>query len=221
MVPLLDVINTPTAVTLDRGVYDVSFFAYNSGSLLSQASLAVHSNILLGVTFDVENIIGEETPRMNVPGVNARFKFTDGTPEFPILLAIGYSSFYSSRYSRTDETDNPFNRQLYGPYFVITKPVFIAGSEQHVHFGLRSPVQPVYLPEDTALFMSFDYPLGNFVPMIEIEHVVFDYRRMDEILYNAGFRFLFAENLAIEFNVISGLGLTSNRMVVIQFMDKF
>lgn len=220
-VPLTDAIDTPTAVTLDRGAYDFSFFAYDGGSLLTHGMIGVHPNILLGVTFDVEHVIGEEDPHANIPGVNARIKFTDGTAHFPILIAAGYSSFYSGNLGKIDNQDNPYDRLIYGPYFVVTKPIFLLGSEQHFHFGIRQPVQPAYLPEDTSFFISFDFPLGTTIPIFEIERVYFDNNRLDDTLFNAGLRFDFVERLAIELNFISGLNIPTNRMLVIEYMDSF
>ncbi len=223
VVPTLDMVDTPTAVTLPRGAYVVSFWAYNNGGLLTKAQLGLHDNIYLGASFDVENVIGENEMRMNIPGVIARVKFTDGWKRFPILVAMGYDSFYAGMTGKVQEavSGNPFNRMIYGPYFAVTKPIYLLGEEQHIHFGVRTPVQPDYVPRDTSFYISIDFPIGMFVPIFEIERVYFDYRRLQEILYNFGFRFNFIENLAIEVDLLTGAGMRANRMVVLEYMNRF
>ncbi|RME88478.1 MAG: hypothetical protein D6767_10080 [Candidatus Hydrogenedentota bacterium] len=220
IVPNLDMVDTPTAVTLPRATYDVSFWAYNDGGILSKAAIGLHDNIYLGVSFDVEKAIGNKPARMNIPGVVAKVKFTDGWQQFPILIAMGYDSFYTGSEGK-QQSDNPFDRVIYGPYAVITKPLFMLGLEQHFHVGVRVPMQPVYEPRNTAMFFAFDFPIGIFVPMVEVERIFFDASRLDKTLVNIGFRFNLFENLALELNFMLAKNATANRMLVIEYMSAF
>ncbi|MCB1145685.1 MAG: hypothetical protein KDK38_02690 [Leptospiraceae bacterium] len=222
IVPNFDMVDTPTAVTLPKGAFNVGFWAYDSGGVMTRAFLGLHDNLYIGVLFDTENVIGDQTARMNIPGVIARVKFTDGWGNFPLLIAMGYDTFYNGRYGKTQEEGvNPFGRNIAGPYLVFTKPVFIGGAEQHFHFGIRSPLQPNYRPEDTAIFFSFDFPLGPFVPMFEIERVYFDGSRLDQTLFNFGFKLSIVDNLSIELGIISGARLRTNRIISFEYMNRF
>lgn len=219
--PLLDNVHTATAITLNRGDYVTSFWAYHNGGLLTKAQLGVHDNIYLGVSFDVENVIGRDEVRFNIPGVIAKVKFTDGPASFPILLAIGYDSFSTGSMGKLPNGQNPWNRVLYGPYFALTKPIYLFGEEQYFHAGVRMPVQPYYLPEDSSAYFAFTFPVGYFTPIFEIERIFFNHRRMDEISYNLGFRLTFIPNLALEVDILSQYRQRASRMVVLEYQSRF
>ncbi len=128
-------IDTPTAFTLPRGSYQFSILAYDEGGVEFKTIIGLHDNIFLGVSFDMEHAIGKDKPDPNVPGVIARVKLTDGWQRFPISLAFGYDSFYLGSVGKVEDSgnneeydvdkDNNLNRMIYGPYFVITKPVYL------------------------------------------------------------------------------------------------
>lgn len=222
IVPNFDMVETPTAVTLPKGAFNMGFWAYENGGVMTRAFLGLHDKLFIGVIFDTQALIGNDIARMNIPGVIARIKFTDGWGNFPLLIAMGYDTFYNAGHGKDKSEDvNPYGRNIAGPYFVVTKPIFIGGAEQHFHFGVRSPLQPYYRPENTAFFISFDVPLGPFVPILEIERVFFDADRLDQTLFNLGFRLSIIDNLALEIGIISGYRLKSNRIFSIEYMDRF
>jgi hypothetical protein len=218
--PLVDAVNTHTAVTLKRGEFNVAGTLYDGGGIMNRNILGVHDNIYLGVAFDAENAIGEQNAKFNIPGVLAKAKFTDGWADFPILLAVGYDAFYAGSRGKV-QTDNPYNRMIFGPYFTITKPIYLFGEEQHVHAGIRMPIQPVYTPEDTEMYFGLDFPMGQFVPIFEIQRILFDSSRLRETLFNLGLRFHVFEHLAIEVDLIMGVGQRTNRMIVLEYLDRF
>ncbi|HRP70364.1 MAG TPA: hypothetical protein PLY93_12595 [Turneriella sp.] len=220
VVPMLDMVNTPTAQTLKRGEFNVALTAYEGGGIFNRNMIGIHDNIYLGAAFDVENAIGYNTAKMNIPGVIAKAKLTDGWADFPILLAVGYDAFYASRYGKVN-TGNPYNRMIFGPYFSITKPIYLLGDEQHIHFGTRMPVYPNYTPEDTELYIGIDFPMGMFIPIFEIQRILFDANRFKEILFNLGFRFQFFDHLAFEIDFMMGIDQRTNRMLVFEYMDRF
>lgn len=218
--PPVDAVNTHTAVTLKRGEFNVAGTLYDGGGIMNRNILGVHDNIYLGVAFDAENAIGENSAKFNIPGVLAKAKLTDGWADFPILLAIGYDAFYAGSRGKV-QTDNPYNRMIFGPYFTITKPIYLFGEEQHLHAGIRMPIQPVYTPEDTELYFGIDFPIDQFVPIFEIQRIVFDSNRLKETLFNLGLRFHIFEQLALEIDIIMGLGQKTNRMIVLEYLDRF
>ncbi len=128
----------------------------------TRPSLGLLDKFFLGASFDIQNFIGKDTPEPNVPGVIAKIKFTDGWESFPISFAVGYDSFYIGEQGKRENDENKLNRMIYGPYFVITKPIYLLDDEQHIHGGMRMPTQPDYVPEDTAYFIGVDIPLGEF-----------------------------------------------------------
>ncbi len=221
IVPNLDLIDSITAVTIPRASYDIGLTAHDNGSLQIKAILGLHDNIYIGASFNMENLIGGGIITPNIPGVIAKFKITDGWKNFPLLIAIGYDSFYIGQNGKTSSSSNPFDRIIYGPYIAVSRPIFLFGLEQHIHLGLRMPVQPNYTPEDTAFYLGFDFPIGIFIPMFEINRIYFSNNRLNEILFNAGIKLNLAEYFSFEFNFLISLQKNTSRMLVLEYINFF
>lgn len=216
------VIDTPTAYTLDKGMYQFSFLGYDNGGVELKAFIGLHKNIYLGASFDIQSAIGKDDPEPHAPGVIAKVKFTDGWERFPISLAVGYDSFYIGQEGRTYNNDNELNRMIYGPFFVVTKPIYLLDEEQHVHFGVRVPVQPYYVPEDTSYFASFDIPIGESVMFkAEGERVYYDMSRPREWMLNVGLRYTYLYRISVEFAILMQKNDRGNRILKIEYNDEF
>ena len=216
------VIDTPTAYTLERGMYQVSFLAYDNGGVELKAVMGLHDNFYLGASFDVQNALGKEEPEAHAPGVITKIKFTDGWERFPVSIAIGYDSFYIGQEGKTYNSTNKLNRMIYGPYFVVTKPVYLLDEEQHLHFGVRVPLQPYYVPEDASYFVSFDIPLGNSVIFkAEGDRIYCDFSRPKEWMLNLGLKYSYLNHLGVEFDLLMQKKSRSNRVLRIEYIDEF
>jgi hypothetical protein len=227
------IIDMPTAYTIGRGTYQVSMLGYDNGGIEMKAFIGLHDNLFLGVSFDVQKAIGKDETEPNVPGVIAKLKITDGWEMFPISIALGYDSFFIGeqgtvrRQEAREEdpgyySDNELNRMIYGPYFVVTKPIYLFDDEQHISFGMRVPTQPNYVPEDTSYFMSLDIPLGGyFVFKMEGERVYYDFSRPDEWLGNLGLRYTYMDNLGIELGLLFQHDEPVNRVVRVDYRSTF
>jgi len=216
------VIDTPSAYTIARGTYLVSFLGYDNGGVELKSLIGLHDNLFLGVSVDMQNAIGKDEVQPNVPGVIAKLKFTDGWERFPISLAIGYDSFYIGQEGKTYNSSNELNRMIYGPYAVITKPIYLFNDEQHFHVGIRVPTQPDYVPEDTSYFVSLDIPLGEyFVFKAESERIYYNFGRTGDWLYNIGMRYSYMYQLGIEFDVLLQNDERANRIIRIEYSNEF
>lgn len=216
------VIDTPTAYTIARGTCQLSFLGYDNGGVELKAFIGLHNNFFLGASLDIQAAIGKDDPNPNVPGVVGKIKFTDGWEMFPISFALGYDSFYIGEEGRTYNSTNELNRMIYGPYFVITKPIYLFNDEQHIHFGIRIPTQPEYVPEDTSYFLALDIPLGEiFIFKAEMERVYYNFERVKEWLYNIGMRYSYMQRLGIEFDVLFQKDENPNRIIRIEYINEF
>jgi hypothetical protein len=216
------VIDTPTAYTIARGTYQLSFLGYDNGGVELKAFIGLHNNFFLGASLDIQSAIGKDDPDPNVPGVVGKIKFTDGWEMFPISFAIGYDSFYIGEEGKTYNSKNELNQMIYGPYFVITKPIYLFNDEQHIHFGMRIPTQPEYVPQDTSYFLALDIPLGEiFIFKAEMERVYYNFDRADEWLYNVGMRYSYMQRLGIEFDVLFQKDENPNRIIRIEYINEF
>jgi hypothetical protein len=216
------VIDTPTAYTLEKGNYQLSLLAYDNGGMELKAFIGLFDFSYLGISFDMQNAIGKDPVKPNIPGVVAKIKFTDGWEQFPISVAIGYDSFYIGEQGKAHNDENSLDRMIYGPYFVITKPVYVFNDEQHIHFGMRMPAQPLFVPEDTAYFLGLDVPLGEtFIFKFETERVYYNFRNPSEWLFNLGIGYTYQERLGVEFGFLMQPGERVNRIIRIEYNDSF
>jgi hypothetical protein len=215
-------IDTPTAYTLDRGMYQVKFLGYDNGGVELKALIGLHDILFLGASFDMQSLIGKDDSEPNVPGVIARLKITDGWPELPLSIAVGYDSFYIGSVGKTENSYNRLNRMIYGPYLVFTNPIYLFGGEQFVSYGIRVPTQPDYVPEDTSYFLCFDIPLGeSFRFKMETERVYYNFKRNEDWLTNFGLRYTYLGQLGVEFDVMLQKNEKPNRIIRIIYSGEF
>jgi len=216
------VIDTPTAFTISKGTYKVSFLEYDNGGMELKTFLGLHDVIYLGVSLDVQSAIGRDDPRFNAPGVIGKLKFNDGSESFPIVLAAGYDSFYVGYDGVEENPDNELNRVIYGPYFVLTGSIYLLDSEQYISAGMRTPAQPYYKPENTSYFASLDIPLGEFFRLqFEMERVYWNFRDPDDWLYNAGIKYNYFDHIGFGIAVIMQDDQRPNRILKVEYHGEF
>jgi len=220
------IVDTPTAFTIARGTYKISLLEYDNGGMEFKTYLGLHDILFLGVSFDVQNAIGRDKPGVNIPGVIARLKLTDGWPSFPIAIGLGYDSFYTGSEGRepdmTESEEDDLNRVIYGPYLVFTGSIYLFDSEQFLSVGLRTPTQPDYKPDNTSYFTSLDIPLGDFFRFqFEMERVFWNFRQRVDWLYNIGLKYNYFDKIGFEAAVILEKGERPNRIIRIEYHGEF
>jgi hypothetical protein len=216
------VISTPTAFTIAKGTYKISFLEYDNGGMEFKTFLGLHNIFYLGVSLDVQSAIGRDDAQFNIPGVVGKVKFTDGWDVLPIALAAGYDSFYTGYDGVVENDQNELNRVIYGPYFVLTGSIYLFDSEQYVSAGVRLPAQPYYKPDDTSYFASLDIPLGEFFRfMFEMERGYWDFRDNTLWLYNVALKYNYYDHIGFTFAVIMQEDQRPNRVVRIEYHGEF
>lgn len=215
-------IDTPTAYTIQRGMYQVNFFGYDKGGVELKTIIGLHDSLFLGISLDMQNVIGKDESKPNIPGVIARLQLTEGWPALPLGIAVGYDSFYLGNAGKTENSYNELNRMIYGPYLAFTSPIYLFDSIQYISYGIRVPTQPDYVPEDTSYFLCFDIPLSeSFRFKTEGERVYYNFDRNEEWLLNFGLRYTYLEKLGIEFDVLLQDNERPNRVIRIIYNDEF
>ncbi|HRX16600.1 MAG TPA: hypothetical protein P5123_09810, partial [Spirochaetota bacterium] len=115
-----------------------------------------------------------------------------------------------------------YNQMIYGPYLVVTKPIYILDEEQHISFGVRTPVQPEYVPNDTSYFVSLDIPLGGYFALKgEVERLYWNFSRLDQVLFNCGLRYNIFAKVGLELDIIVEKEHGVNRVVRVEYTDEF
>ena len=215
-------IDTPTAFTIGRGSYGVSMMAYDRGGFEFSTIVGLIDMFYFGVSLDFQNVIGQEKPQLNVPGVVAKLKIMDSIFGIPFFMAIGYDSFYIAGDGLRENTPNTVDRVIFGPYLVITQPIYLLRGEQYVSYGFRLPAQPLYVPDESSYFIALDFPITEgFFLKAEIERIFWNFRDPDHWLYNFGARCVFAGKLAIEFDFLWRPRENLNRVLRIEYRGHF
>jgi hypothetical protein len=215
-------VDTPTAFTIGKGTYLFSLLGYDNGGMEIKGLIGLHENLYLGVSLDLQNALGKDKPQPNIPGVIARIKFTDGWESWPISIAIGYDSFFIGQQGKRDNPHNSLNRMMYGPYLAITKPIYLFDDEQYVSYGVRLPTQPDFVPDDTSYYLALDFPLNElFRVKTEFERVYWSFRDPGEWLMNFGIRYTYMDQLGIEFDILYQFNDGVNRVLRIEYYDRF
>ncbi len=216
------VIDTPTAFTIARGTYKVSLLQYDNGGMEFKTFLGLHDIIYLGASVDVQNAIGKDDAKFNVPGVIGRVKFTDGWDVFPIAIAAGYDSFYIGNEGFEENRDNELNRLIYGPYLVFTGSIYLFDSMQYLSMGIRTPTQPHYKPDKTSYFSSLDIPMGDFFRLqVETERVYWNFQDKEDWLLNLGLKYNYFDKIGFTFAVILQDDEKPNRIFRIEYHGEF
>ncbi len=239
-------VDVPTAYTLIRGAYQFDFLGYDNGGIELKTIIGLHERILLGVSWNVQRLIGNEKPVPEIPGVVAKIKLFNGWDVFPINWSVGYDSFYigkkTSKYDTIDRDKSllfppyyvyhylrkrfsnrePDHAMNYGPYMVFTSPIYIFNFEWHFIYGARMLVQPEVLVDETAYFVGLDLPLGEYIRFkAELVRVYWDFRNPDDWVYNFGLRYTYLDKLSIEFDILYEPGERINRILKIEYRSEF
>ena len=113
VLPLLHLVDQPTAVTLNRSGYHYGFTIYNEGSIQNKAIVGLHDNFYLGVSWDIERLVGTGPISVKIPGVVAKLKLFDQIGKFPLLMAIGYDSLIIGKDGRVPYNVNEYANVIF------------------------------------------------------------------------------------------------------------
>jgi len=130
--PSLDVIDAPTAATLDQGSFYSRSRFYSAGGILQYLSFGVFNGLNIGVSVSLDSLIGRESPiRVRAPEAQIKYRFYDGGRFVP-AMAVGYDG---QGYDYDQITKN-YNENRRGIYWVASQELGIPGLEVHPSVNL-------------------------------------------------------------------------------------
>jgi len=220
-----EIINLPTAGTLNRGEVGVNLRLYPHGGLLSGFSAGVSDPFFVTVYFGGENIIGVGDVNWNPQiAVDLRYRIIDETFELP-ALSIGFTNQGYGAYIKKKERYAIKSR---GFYIVSSKNYNIVGNAGF-HLGANFSLETKDQDTDINFFMGFDKDLiKNIVLLCEYDLALNDNEDQsftnEKGYLNAGIRWGFLGRFFLEFyfkdlleNRIDAQGVT--REVKIEFVE--
>lgn len=190
------ILDTPTAISLEKGEYHIDSFFYEEGSILFKFNIGINTFINLGGTEYVDHLIGREVPKPQIPNVSVRIRFTD-KPVDSYNLAIGFDSLYHGTFS-------PIEEKLYGAYFVFTKGFMLFERPQLFSVGIRQPLLFEVIEPDVFASLYLDF-FEYFNYALEVDGVHFNKQYNYYFILNQEFIFRPVQEIGIGFNLQMGL----------------
>ena len=136
--PPLDLVSIPTSGTLPRGAYTIEALLTKNGGFVPRIMIGLNNNFTLGMSFGIQNFIGEEKAEKNknTPEVHLKYRVFEETESAPaILVGIDTQGFgpyienaeYKTGIDPQGETTfetreiNRYEQKAWGIYAVASK----------------------------------------------------------------------------------------------------
>ena len=221
--PPLNLVTIPTAGTLPRGSFTLETLLINNGGVVPRLSVGFTDNFSFGVSFGVQNLIGENKPSINktTPEVQIKYRVFDESEKMPALVCgldtQGRGIFHGidsiTSINDTTITLNRYDQKAWGMYLVFSKNWNLLGN-LGIHGGIsKSLSENDDGDNDINLFFGFDKELNrSFSLLVEYDAALNDNLeqnnyRFDDITFgkgkgylNAGIRWAMSSNLMLEIN---------------------
>jgi len=201
-VEIQELIDQPTAGTLEKGEYgfDLRFFPY--GGALAGLKAGLFERFMIGISYGARNIIGRGEPDWNeLPGVLVKYRLFEET-DLP-AVAIG---FESQGYGEWIEELDRYETKAKGLFASLSKNFSMGWLGT---LGLHGGVNYNTFEDDDDRnlngFLGFDKSINEQLSVVAEYNFGFDDDSdlalgEDKGYLNAGLRWVFAEQLGIEFN---------------------
>ena len=230
--PPLNLVTIPTGGTLPKGSFAFESLLIKDGGIIPKLSIGITDNFYIGLSYGIQDFIGEEKLNFNKPKPEVQFKYriyqeTETIPAIVLGLDTQGKGRFLTRYqSGNNDIENfaRYEQKAWGWYLVASKNWELAGNTG-IHIGLNrnmwetDPVEgndsnAIFKDNDLNLFFGLDKELNrSFSFLLEYDFALND--NDPEIGYdlfgrgkgylNAGIRWMVGKNimLEIDFNDIS------------------
>ena len=212
-----NILDIPTADTLDR--YQTSFLAraYDHGTLMESIDFGVYPRINLGVSVAVHELIGSSSSvRVLNPDFQAKWKLYDGNLYLP-AIAIGYDG---RRYGYGYDKDRHYTRtkkyldDRKGGYLTFSREIIVPGLNASAGVNLSD-----FDFDDVYGFVGLFYRLTDHINLLAEWDNIHNWR---DSRANAGMRFYLHPSLALDGAVRRiGRGDESERVLQIRYVTNF
>ena len=225
--PPLNLVSIPTAGTLPRGSFTLESLIIKNGGIVPRLSVGFTDNFTIGVSYGVQNLIGDTKPSINktTPEVQIKYRIFDESEKMPALVygldTQGRGEFHKqdsilSISGKLDSTRtlNRYDQKAWGMYIVFSKNWNLMGN-LGMHAGIsKSLSENDDGDKDLNVFFGFDKELNrSFSLLVEYDAALNDnlteddYDAIKKITFgrgkgylNAGVRWAISSNLMLEIN---------------------
>ena len=218
--PPLNLVSIPTAGTLPRGSFTLESLLITDGGMVPRLSVGFTDNFSFGVSFGVQNLIGENKPSFNktTPEVQIKYRVFDESEKMPALLygldTQGRGNYTDTLITPRDTlTLNRYDQKAWGIYMAMSKNWNLLGN-----LGLHGGINKSFSEnsdgdKDINYFLGIDKELNrSFSLLVEYDAALNDNLgggdyALNDITFgkgkgylNAGIRWAMSPNLMLEIN---------------------
>jgi hypothetical protein len=183
------VLDTPATGILSYGSYSADFRCFSHGSVISEINFGVFKPLDLGVSWELDEFIGDKNIRTIVPALHVKLRLYGGSMTLP-GFALGYDG-QGIFIKRKGYHDGGYDQRCKGLYFVTGREFFIEG----LMFNLGINVNDFSKPR-IYWFSNATAPLyKEFISfMLEYDNVNY----LPDARLNCGLKFSVTEYLDID-----------------------
>ena len=225
--PPLNLVSIPTAGTLPRGSFTLESIIIKNGGIAPRLSVGFTDNFTVGVSYGVQNLIGDTKPSINktTPEVQIKYRIFDESEKMPALV-YGLDTQGRGEFHKQDSilsisgkldsirTLNRYDQKAWGMYIVFSKNWNLMGN-LGMHAGIsKSLSENDDGDKDFNIFFGMDKELNrSFSLLLEYDAALNDnlteddYGAIKKITFgrgkgylNAGVRWAISSNLMLEVN---------------------
>ena len=214
-----------------------------TGGIVPKLSVGFTDNFSFGVSYGVQNLIGDENPSINkpTPEVQLKYRVFDESQTMP-ALAYGLDTQGRGRYYTTNtriNTDstitlNRYDQKAWGVYMILSKNWNFFGN-WGLHLGVsKSLSENADGDKDYNVFFGTDKELNrSFSLLIEYDAALNDNDyKLNDISFgkgkgylNSGIRWAISQNLMVEINLNNinknTVAKYTNREIKIMYSETF
>ncbi|MDI6703515.1 MAG: hypothetical protein QME40_02420 [bacterium] len=206
-----ELIDVPTAYTLQRGNFALDFKMYKEGGILTKLSLGFTDYIMLGIPIDVRKAIGDEKAQCDFPLlVCGKIRLIPSRGAIP-NITVGFDPYGFSQYG------TEWDKLRYLLYISFTKKASFVDFPIDWTIGVNNDLKD-FKSEDASLFGGADISL---TPELQILADICNIKEGDKIKLNAGIRYLIQPKLEIEVSFKDLSVETPERVIRIGYANRF
>tara|TARA_Y100000996_G_scaffold365337_1_gene310040 strand:- start:131 stop:925 length:795 start_codon:yes stop_codon:yes gene_type:complete len=210
--PPLDLISTPTAGTLPKGIYTFETLLYGKGNILSEFLIGITNNFSIGFSFGLQGFIGNGDIKKNksAPEINIKYRFYEENDKFP-AVTIGFDTQGRGAYDNYNER---YQQKAMGLYIVASRNWSALGN-LGFHFGInKNIVESNDGDEDINLFFGIDKEINRSFSIL----AEYNFARNDDKLVDSDNQILLRDDKGF-LNLGLKWSATDNIMLELNFND--
>ncbi len=197
-----DLIDAPTAGTLQRGSFDIVMRVYNNGGILASAAIGLSNSLMIGMSYGAEGIISDRTTTRN-PQIEFQVKLKLISEEYLLpAFAIGFISQGYGSYLYNLERYTFKSKGFFG---VVSRSFYLGNIGVGGHVGINYSLEnDVDKDEEPSIYFGLDARFAYDIGFIaEYDMALNDDRGTANYAKGRGYlslglKWLYKENLELE-----------------------